>query len=382
LKRAFASIATATALMLGPALSQVQAPGPYTISTLAGTGEQGFEGEGVQATTAKVNNPFGLALDASGNLYIADQLNNRIRKLTSDGVITTVAGTGTASFTGDGSSATSAAVNHPCGLVVDSAGNIYIADTANNVIRKVTSAGTISTFAGTGGIGNTGDEGEAAKAVLDHPIGLALDSSGQLYIADTGNNRVRVVGADGKINAFAGTGTAGSTGDGGPAKEALLNRPQGIFVDAGGVVYIADTFNHRIRKVDAGGTITTIAGIGTPGFSGDGGPATKAALRYPKSVTADSAGNLFIVDSFNARIRVIGPDGVIRTVAGDGVLGYGGDDGPAAKARLRFPSAVVLDNAGRLYVTDTQNNRVRLLAPPPSIKDAPASVRPGRGRDR
>ncbi|MGQ9634639.1 MAG: NHL repeat-containing protein [Bryobacteraceae bacterium] len=382
MKRAFACMLIAGILALGPASPQAQAPGPYTISTLAGTGTPGSEGDGSPATEAQVNNPFGLALDSSGNLYIADQFNNRVRKLTPDGKLSTVAGTGKASYSGDGGSATEAALNHPCGIAIDSAGNLYIADTANNSIRKVTSAGTISTFAGTGSIGNTGDDGEATKAVLDHPIGLAVDSQGNLYIADTGNNRVRVVGTDGKITAFAGTGTAGSLGDGGPAKEAQLNRPQGVFVTPSGVVYIADTFNHRIRKVDTGGAITSVAGTGLPGYSGDGGPALKAALRYPKSVFVDRDGNLFIVDAFNARIRVVTPDGIIHTVAGDGIHGYAGDDGNALKARFRFPSAIAVDSGGRLYVTDTQNNRVRLLAPPPSIRSSPSSVRPARSRDR
>jgi sugar lactone lactonase YvrE len=382
LRKATTAVLLVAAAALGPSLSQVLVPGPYTVSTLAGTGTAGSEGDNGPATQAQLNQPFGLALDSSGNLYIADQINNRVRKLTPDGNLSTIAGNGKASYSGDGGPATDAALNHPCGIAIDSAGNLYIADTANNSIRKVTSAGTISTFAGTGQIGNTGDGGEASKALLDHPIGLALDSQGKLYIADTANNRVRVVSTDGKIEAFAGNGTAGSDGDGGAAKDARLNRPQGVFVDSAGVVYIADTFNHRIRKVDTDGTITTVAGVGTPGDSGDGGPATKAELRYPKSVVKDAAGNLIIVDSFNARVRVVTPDGIIQTIAGDGFQGYAGDDGPAAKARFRFPSGIVVDSQGRLFITDTQNNRVRMLAPPPSIRESPASARPARSRQR
>lgn len=363
MKRAIACRLIPTALVFLAVVCQAQAPGTYTITTVAGTGAAGWDGDAGPGTAALINNPFFIALDGSGNLFIADQLNNRIRKLATDGIITTVAGTGTASFTGDGAAATSAAIHHPCGIVLDSSGNIYFSDTFNAVVRKITAAGIISTFAGTGALGSTGDGAAANLALLDHPIGLALDSTGRLYIADTGNNKIRMVAADGTISTVAGTGVVGSVGDGGPAISALLNRPQGVALDAAGNLYIADSANHLIRKVTPDGNIATIAGNGNAGFSGDGGPATQASLWYPKSILPDAAGNLLIVDSFNSRIRVVAPNGVITTLAGSGIIGDQGDGGDALKAQLRFPSSVALASSGKLFVADTQNSRIRLLTP-------------------
>ena len=351
------------ALVFQAAVCQAQAPGTYTITTVAGTGVAGYSGDAGQGTAAQINNPFLLTLDATGNLYIADQFNSRIRKLATDGTITTVAGSGTASFDGDGAAATSAALHDPCAIVLDSSGNIYFSDTFNAVVRKITTAGIISTIAGNGTHAYTGDGGDATLATLDRPIGLALDSAGRLYIADTASSVIRMVAADGTITTVVGTGVVGSVGDGGPATSARLNRPQGIAFDAAGNLYIADTSNHLIRKVKTDGTITTVAGSANAGFSGDGGPATQASLWYPKSVLVDKAGNLFIVDSFNARIRVVAPNGIITTLAGSGIIGDQGDGGDALKAQLRFPSGVALAPSGNLYIADTQNSRIRLLTP-------------------
>jgi sugar lactone lactonase YvrE len=345
------------------AVCQAQAPGTYTITTVAGTGVADFGGDAGQGTAALINNPFFIALDSAGNLLIADQFNNRIRKLATDGTITTVAGTGTGSFTGDGAAATSATIHDPCGIVVDSSGNIYFSDTFNAVVRKITSSGIISTFAGTGAPGATGDGAAATLASLDHPIGLALDSTGRLYIADTANSKIRMVATDGTISTVAGTGVVGSVGDGGPAINALLNRPQGIALDAAGNLYIADSANHLIRKVTTDGNITTVAGNGNASFSGDGGPATQASLWYPKGLLVDAAGNLLIVDSFNSRIRMVAPNGTITTVAGSGIIGNQGDGGAALQAQFRFPSGVALAASGKLYIADTQNSRIRLLTP-------------------
>lgn len=362
----------AIALLLGPARGQGQVPAAYTIATLAGDGKADFGGDGSQATAAQLDNPFGIALDGSGNLYIADQFNNRIRKVAPDGTISTVAGTGTAGYSGDNGAAAGALLNHPCGVAVDSSGNIYIADTANHVVRKISTSGTITTVAGVGFAGFNSD-GTAVEALLATPMGLAFDAQGVLYIADSRNHRVRKLTSDGKLTTIAGSGAEGSLGDGGKATEASLNRPQGVAVDSSGSVYIADTFNSLLRKVDAGGTISRVAGNGIAAYSGDGGPAKEAALNYPKGVAADPGGNLYIVDSFNARIRQVTPDGKIRTPAGSGLFGDEGDGGAAVLARLSYPSSLTRDAAGNIFVADTQNNRVRLLTPTQQAAgDAPA----------
>lgn len=358
------------------AVCQVRAPGTYTITTVVGTGVADYDGDSGPGTDAEINNPFFIALDSSGNLFIADQFNDRIRKLATDGTISTVAGTGTADYDGDGELATSADIHDPCGIVVDSSGNIYFSDTYNAVVRKVAKSGIISTYAGTGTAGSTGDGADATLATLDHPIGLALDSSGRLYIADTANSKIRMVASDGTISTVAGTGVVGSVGDGGPAVSALLNRPQGIAFDAAGNLYIADSANHLVRKVTPDGTITTVAGNGTAGYFGDGGPATQASLWYPKSVLVDAAGKILIVDSFNSRIRVVATNGIITTLAGSAIIGDQGDGGDALKAQLRFPSSVALASSGKIYIADTQNSRIRLLTPTSeAVRSQPAIQR-------
>jgi len=343
--------------------SQSSAPKSYVVLNFAGTGEKGFDGDGGPASEAQLFDPWGLALDHSGSLFIADQLNHKIRKIEADGTISTVAGTGTPGYSGDSDAATAATLKNPCGVAADSEGNVYIADTGNHVIRKISPNGNISTIAGTGEAGYAGDGGKGTEAKLNYPIGLWLDASGNLFIADSFNHRIRKLAPDGIITTVAGNGEAGWSGDGGSATEAKLNYPQGVFVDAAGNIFIADTFNSLIRKVDPDGIITRVAGIGFNGYFGDGGPALEAGLDYPKSIAADAEGNLLIVDSFSSRIRLITPDGLIFTVAGNGWIGDSGDGGPALEARLRFPSALVLDGAGHIYISDTQNNRIRLLIP-------------------
>lgn len=346
-----------------PVLGQAQAPPRYIIKPAVGTGTLGFSGDGGAATAAELSQPYSVVLDASGNLYIADQVNSRVRKVTPDGTITTIAGNGTNGFSGDGKAGTSAELYFPCGVAVDSSGNVYIADTDNHVVRKLATSGTISTFAGINAAGFVGDTGAATSAELNYPVGLALDAAGNLYIADSANNRIRMVATDGTITTFAGDGNPNYAGDGGAATGAELNDPQGVAVDSAGAVYIADTGNHVIRKVSTDGTISTVAGNGAPGYAGDGGPATLASFNYPKSVVVDAGGNLFITDSFNSRIRVVTEDGTVTTVAGNGELSDTGDGGPADSASLRFPSGAAMDAAGDLYIADTQNNRIRLLTP-------------------
>lgn len=358
---------------LFPAFACAQIQQTYLISTLAGGNGPGFSGDGSAATAAQLASPVGMALDSSGNLYIADQNNHRIRQVAlGTGVITTPIGAGTAGFKGDGAAASAADLNAPLGVAVDSSGNIYIADTQNNVIRKVAGS-NISTVAGNYGasFGFGGDGGAPSGAIFNHPSSVALDSSGNLYIADYFNNRIRKV-AGNVIRTVAGTSSQNFSGDGGQAIFAAMNGPSGIALDSAGNLYIADSTNNRIRKVDTKGVITTVAGNGTPGFSGDAGPATKAQLNSPRGVAVDAAGNLFIADYLNNRIREV-VNGTITTIAGTGRFGNGGDGGLARNAVLSFPSAVLVDSSGKVYVADTQNNSIRLLTPIPS----PPIISPG-----
>jgi len=326
------------------------------IATVAGNGTFGFSGDNGPATSAQLNGPSGVAVDSGGNLYIADVGNSRIRKV-SNGVITTVAGGGMQS--GDSGPATSAEMSGPAGVAVDSAGNLYIADTLDNRIRKV-SNGVISTVAGNGTPGFSGDNGLATSAELNGPVGVAVDSAGNLYIADSGNYRVRKV-SGGVITTVAGSGGPGYplVGDNGPAVHAQLN-PVGVAVDSGGNLYIADVGNDRIRKV-SNGVITTVAGTGATGFSGDDGPATSAHLDEPWGVAVDATGNLYIADTDNSCIRKVS-NRVITTVAGTGTQGFSGDNGPATNAQLNSPWGVAVDPAGNLYVADRNNNRIRKVS--------------------
>ena len=266
-------------------------------------------------------------------------------------------------FSGDEGPATAARLTFPFGVAVDGAGNLYIADSSNHRIRKVDATGTITTVAGTGEFGFGGDEGPATAAQLFLPIGVAVDGTGNLYIADAGNQRIRKVDATGTITTVAGTGERDFSGDEGLATAAQLDFPFGVAVDGTGNLYIVDTYNHRIRKVDATGTITTIAGTGERDFSGDGGPAVRAALYFPIGVAVDSAGNLYIADSSNHRIRKVDATGTITTIAGTGEFGFSGDGGPAVLARLAFPGSVTVDGTGNLYIADTENHRIRKLTP-------------------
>jgi uncharacterized protein (TIGR03437 family) len=323
------------------------------ITTVAGNGTPGFSGDNGPATSAQLNQLYGVAVDSAGNLYVADTLNNRIRKVSS-GVITTVAGNGTPSFSGDNGPATNAQLYLPAGVAVDSAGNLYIADVLNNRIRKV-SGGMITTVGGGGSA--FGDDVPATSAWLVNPRGVAVNSAGNLYLADTMNGLIREV-SNGVIATVAGNRMQGFAGDNGPATSAPLYFPDGIAVDSAGDLYIADTNNNRIRKV-SNGVITTVAGNGTPGFSGDNGPATSAQLSNPRSVAVDSAGNLYFPDV--NRIRKVS-NGVITTVAGNGTQGLGGDHGPAASAQLWDPTGVAVDSAGNLYIADTGNNCIRKVS--------------------
>jgi uncharacterized protein (TIGR03437 family) len=397
-----------------------------TLIRIAGTGRAGYSGDGSAALNAQLLSPAGIAIDAAGNVYVADMDTNSVRRISSDGRIATYAGNGAAGYSGDGGPATAAQLNTPDGLALDSTGNLYISDRNNHAIRVVSVDGNIHTAAGTGSPGFSGDGGTAASAQLAAPEGIALDSSGNLYIADTQNDRIRMVTAGGTITTVAGTGNGNVFGDGGPASAAGLILPTGVAVDQAGNLFIADFGNSRIRVVSAGkiatiagssegapladrenalsvllngptgvaidaagnvyftegaigsgsglaqgdcrvwkvtpdNVLTVLAGTGLASYSGDGGSATGAQLLAPMGIATDPAGNIYIADTGNHRVRRMGPDGVIRTIAGSGVQGYSGDGGPAVSAQLNSPTGVSFHPSGVLLIADSGNSRIRMI---------------------
>jgi DNA-binding beta-propeller fold protein YncE len=336
-----------------------------TLATLAGNGTEGFSGDGAAATAASLAFPQGVASDAVGNVYIADTLNNRIRKVDVFGNITTFAGTGTLGFSGDGGPATAAQLYGPVGLAVDTAGNVYVADTQNHRVRRI-SGGIITTIAGTGAPGYTGDNGDGTAAKLSSPFGVAW--AGDLYIADTGNHVIRRLAVSGTITTVAGTGVPGFAGEGAHPLSANLFVPAAV-ASGGGFIYVSDYVNRRVRRFTVGGTIDTVAGNGTAGFSGDGGAGPAAALNNPFGVAVDAAGNIYIADSGNHRIRMLTPALVISTFAGTGSAAFAGDGGPPAGASFSSPAALAVDVLGDLLIADTSNHRVRKVVYPKSPYD-------------
>jgi sugar lactone lactonase YvrE len=353
--------------------AQIVLPGSGIIDTVAGSGSPGFSGDGGPATSAKIDDPDAVAVDSSGNIYIADAANSRIREVTASTCdISTVAGNGTAGYTGDGYAATSAELSGLVAVAVDSSGNIYIVDGVDSVVRKVTaSTGIISTIAGggsspfcSGATDSVGDGCAATAASLANPWGVAMDTTGNVYIADLSDYRVRMVAAStGIITTVAGNGSGGYSGDGGAATSAKLNAPDGVAVDSSGNIYIADVNNDVVREVLAStGVISTVAGNGVLGYSGDGGAATSAKLQYPVGLAVDSSGNIYIADSWNFSIREVSAStGDISTVAGNGHNGYSGDGGAATSAMLSKATDVTLDNSGNLYIADIDNQAVRAI---------------------
>jgi uncharacterized protein (TIGR03437 family) len=400
-----------------------------TLIRIAGTGRRGYSGDGGSAVNAQMAAPNGIAVDAGGNTYVAEEANHVIRKISAAGLISTYAGTGAPGFSGDGGQAINAQLNAPNGLALDSAGNLYIADKNNNRIRVVAPDGHISSFAGNGFPGYSGDGGAARDSALNSPEGVALDISGRVFIADTQNDRVRVVAPDGTIATFAGIGNGNVLGDGGPAVSAGLILPAAVAVDRAGNVYITDLGHSRIRVVSPAGAITTavgsdkgaplapnenavsvrlngptgvavdangniyftegsigsgtnlahgdyrvwkvtpdsiltaFAGNGIASYSGDGGASTNAQLRGPTALALDTAGNLYIADTQNHRVRKVTPAGIITTIAGTGTAGFSGDGGPAANAQLNAPQGVAVDSAGFVVISDTGNSRIRKISP-------------------
>lgn len=362
------------------------------ITTVAGTGTNSYQGDGGPATAAWISQPEGLAVDLAGNIYFADTGNLRLRKVTTAGVINTVAGDGMVGQTlvgnniGDNGPATSAEFGPSFlpfmqGVALDLAGNLYIADVGNYRVRKVSTSGIITTVAGSGSPISGGDGGPATSAGFMEPTGVAVDLFYNIYIADPSAARVRVVTANGTIKTYAGTGTNGYSGDGGPASQAQLSVPIGLALDLQGNLYITEAGNvingPRIRKVDTLGNISTVAGNGTIGLSGDGGPATAAQLGGNlQGVAVDHAGNIYIADYSNYRVRKVNTAGIITTVAGTNQIGGGGDGGLAANATLQ-PTGLALDSSGNLYISDTTDSRVRKItfaATPPGLSVGAASL--------
>ncbi|MFN2642360.1 MAG: SMP-30/gluconolactonase/LRE family protein [Actinomycetota bacterium] len=386
-----------------------------TITTIAGTGAKGFSGDGGDATRAKLQTPFAVAAGPMNTIYVADTGNNRVRRVDGNGVIRTIAGSGAAGYSGDGGPATRARLYLPSSLAVDESGDVFVADLGNSRIRKIDTNGTITTVAGSGARGFSGDGGAARRARLFYPTGVALDSFGALFIADFGNNRVRFVDTLGNITTVAGSGKKGFTGDGNAPRSASMNGPwavalsnntayvadaannrvrsvttsaittfagnnsDGFTGDGGraisarlflpgtiaagpnGTLYIADSGDNRVRRVDARGIMMTIAGSPVRGFSGDGRAGTLASLAGPKGVAVDGRGNVFIADTYNNRIRKLNTRGIITTIAGTGSIGFSGDRGRATRARLYLPTAVAVDPSGNIFVADTANHRVRKI---------------------
>ena len=337
------------------------------INTIAGTGASGFSGDGASALLATFTSPYGAIADPAGNVYIADPVNARVRKINTLGIVTTYAGNGSSSSSGDGGAATSAGLNWPAELALDANGNLYIGEYFGNRVRKVTPGGIITTFAGNGSGAFSGDGGPASSAAVNGPWGIDFDTAGNLYIACRNDNRIRKVNTSGVISTVAGTGGSGYTGDGGPALSATFSGPIGMAVDMAGNLYVCENGNHTIRKINTSGIITTVAGTGISGYTADGIAATSSMLNSPVGMDCDPSGILYIADQSNNRIRKVDLLGIITTVAGNGASAFGGDGGLATLASLNTPQLVHVDASGNLYIGDTNNNRIRKVGASSSI---------------
>ncbi len=344
----------------GGVLAATPAP---TISTIAGNGTLGMTGDGGPATAAELNHPRGLAVAPGGGFAIADAFGETVRRVLPNGTIETVAGTGTAGYSGDGGPATTAELNLPHGVAFLPDGTLLVADTLNNRIRAISPSGTITTVAGTGAYSYSGDGGLATAATIEAPRGISALADGGYLIPDTDNQRIRRVALDGTITTVAGDGVRGFAGDGGPATAAELDEPFGAVATPDGGLLVADTGNNRIRRVAPDGTITTVAGDGTRGFAGDDGPATAAELNAPHAVAPLPDGGFLIADEANNRVRRVWPDGTITTIVGTGEATFGGDGGAASAAAVNGPKAfAILPSYLGFLFADAYNSRVRLVS--------------------
>ena len=333
-----------------------------TISTYAGNHSAGYTGNGGPATIAELYQPNQLTVDGLGNIYIAESGNNVVRKVSTAGIISVVAGNHISGSSGDGGPATAASLAEPLAVAFDGAGNLYISEYGSNNIRKVSTSGTITTVVGNSAAGFSGDGGPATNASLDGPFKMTFDAEDNMYIADMNNNRIRKVNAAGNISTFAGNGLAAYSGDGGPATDAALNGPIDLAFDTYGNLVIAEINNNLIRMVSTSGIVSTVAGTGEPGYSGDGGPATAATFRFPYAMCLDRANNIYVTDNENAVIRRVNTSGVIKTIAGSGAAGYSGDGGLALLAKIENPGGVVTDTFGNMFIADYGNNVIRKVS--------------------
>jgi len=364
------AVAAAMACLAAPAQA---APGD--IFTFAGTGTAAFGGDGGAAGAAALRSPIDVEWLGDGSVLVADFRNHRVRRIAPGGVITTVAGTGSAGFSGDGGPATSARLNSPTDVDATADGGFLIADLANRRVRKVSASGTITTVAGNGQQGSSGNGGPATSARLDAPAGVAATPEGGFLVSDAGADVVRAVSPGGTISTAAG-GDDDDTPDGGPATSARLAAPVGLALLPGGGFLVAEYEGNRVRRVWPGGTITRAAGTGSAGSSGDGGAATSARLNHPVHVSTTGDGGFLVGDSFSGRIRKVTPQGTIVTLAGTGNSGFGGDGGPAASARLDSPTAAAENSNGAILIADSGNNRLRMIEGAPPAAWVPPPVPP------
>jgi hypothetical protein len=353
-------------------LFAVSAQAQIVITTYAGTGAtDGYLGDGDVATAALLSNPTDIAFDSKHNLYICDFNNNVIRRVDTAGIITNFAGTGLGhgttaggSYSGNGGPAVNADLNGPYAIAIDKHDNVYFADGYNHVVRKVDTAGIITLFAGDHGVGYSGDNDSAIHAQLNNPVGLAVDDTGNVFIADDHNNVIRKVNTAGIITTYAGNDTTGHTGNGGPARAATLNLPLGVAIDKKGNLYIADAQNNVVRKVDTAHIISDFAGYDTThGYMGDGGPATAAQLYYPVHLSVDDSFNVYIADADNSVVRKVNAAGIITTIAGNDSFGFSGDGGDPLLATLYLPHAAVKGPDGFIYIADRGNMAIRRIGP-------------------